>query len=119
MRALLVATLLAASATAVAAPPPATQREIAGLFSTLEHSGCRFARNGSWYDAGKARAHLQQKYDYLLRRNAVTRTEDFIDLAATRSSMSGRAYLVQCPGSPAVESGPWFRRALVKIRAAK
>ncbi|TZF89788.1 DUF5329 domain-containing protein [Cognatilysobacter lacus] len=118
MRALLVATLLVASATAMASPPPATQREIAGLFSTLERSGCRFARNGSWYDAGKARAHLQDKYNYLLRRDAITRTEDFIELAATRSSMSGRAYLVQCPGASAIESGPWFRNALVKLRSA-
>ena len=116
-RMLLAFLLLALSSVAIAMPPPATQREIAGLFATLEHSNCRFARNGAWYDAARARAHLQRKYDWLLRRNAIARTEDFIDLAATKSSMSGRPYLVQCPGAAAVQSGPWFRAALARLRA--
>lgn len=115
-RRLLATLLLAMSFVATAAPPPATQREIAGLFATLQQSNCRFARNGTWYDAAKAREHLQRKYDWLLRRDAIHRTEDFIDLAATKSSMSGRAYLVQCPGAAAVESGPWFRAALARLR---
>ena len=118
-RPLLALVLLASSATASAAPPPTVQREIAGLFATLEHSGCRFNRNGTWYDAAKARSHLQRKYDWLLRRDAIGRTEDFIDLAATKSSMSGRPYLVQCPGATATESGPWFRRALARLRAPR
>ncbi|WP_133479195.1 DUF5329 domain-containing protein [Cognatilysobacter segetis] len=117
-RRLLASLLLAASFAATAAPPPATQREIAGLFAALEHSGCRFARNGTWYDAHKAREHLQRKYDWLLRRDAIARSEDFIELAATKSSMSGRPYLVQCPGAAAVQSGPWFRAALARVRAA-
>jgi hypothetical protein len=33
--------------------------------------------------------------------------------------MTGRPYLVQCPGKPAVESGTWFRAALAKLRAAR
>jgi hypothetical protein len=118
-RRLLASMLLAMSATAIAAPPPATQREIAGLFSALDHSGCRFARNGTWYDAAKAREHLQRKYDYLLRRDAVHRSEDFIAFAATKSSMTGRVYLVQCPGGPVVESGAWFRGTLAKLRAPR
>jgi hypothetical protein len=118
-RRLLVLALAALSTVAVAAPPTATQHEIAGLFSALDHSGCRFARNGTWYDAPKAREHLQRKYDYLLRRDAIHRSEDFIALAATKSSMTGRAYLVQCPGRPVVESGIWFRAALAKLRAPR
>lgn len=109
--------LLLASTVASAAPPAATQREITQLFSALEHSGCRFNRNGSWYDAAKARDHLQRKYDWLLRRDGITTTESFIDLAASRSSMTGRPYLVQCPGTAAVESGPWFRGLLGRLRA--
>jgi hypothetical protein len=118
-RRLIALALLVLSTAAMAAPPVATQQEIAGLFSTLEHSGCRFARNGSWYDASKARDHLQRKYDYLLRRDAIHRSEDFIELAATRSSMSGRAYLVQCPGKPVVESGAWFRAVLSTLRTPR
>jgi len=117
-RHLFASLLLAVAFASTAAPPAATQREIAGLFATLERSGCRFARNGTWHDAPHARAHLQRKYDWLLRHDAIQRTEDFIHLAATKSSMSGRAYLVQCPGAAAVESGPWFRRALATLRTS-
>lgn len=120
MRSPILALVLAAlSTSAIAMPPAATQREISGLFSTLEHSGCRFNRNGTWYDAGKAREHLQRKYDYLLRRDAIRSTESFIDLAASKSSMTGRAYLVQCPGTAAVDSATWFRRALARVRTAR
>lgn len=117
MRALSASLLLLVTSLAHAAPPPATQREIAQLFDALEHSGCRFERNGSWYDAPKAREHLQRKYDYLLRRDAVRSTEAFIDLAASKSSMSGRPYRVQCAGTAPIDSGPWFRNVLARVRA--
>lgn len=118
MRRLVPLALLAATAVAAATPPPVTQREVAQLFAALDRSGCRFERNGSWYDAAQAHAHLQRKYEYLLRRDAVDSTERFIDLAASRSSMTGRAYAVQCPGQPAVDSATWFRRVLARLRAA-
>lgn len=116
-RVVLSIALCAVAATASAAPPPAAQREIAQLFDALEHSGCRFNRNGSWHDAKAARAHLQDKYDYLVRRDAIRSAEQFIDLAASKSSISGRAYLVQCPGSAEVPSSTWFRRLLTGLRA--
>ncbi|WP_133500760.1 DUF5329 domain-containing protein [Cognatilysobacter terrigena] len=118
MRRILAALALCTAATgALAAPPASTQREITQLFDALDHSGCRFNRNGSWYDAHKARAHLQDKYDYLLRRDAIHSTDDFIDLAASKSSMTGRAYFVQCPGTTEVPSATWFRRLLAGLRA--
>lgn len=119
MRRLVPLVLLVVTGLAAAAPPPAAQREIAGLFAALDRSGCRFQRNGRWHDAAQAHAHLQRKYDYLLRRDAIDSAERFIDLAASRSSMTGRAYAVQCPGQPAVDSATWFRRALAKVRAAR
>lgn len=109
--------LLIAAASASAAPPPETQREVAQLFTALETSGCRFQRNGSWYSGAQARQHLQRKYDYVRKRDAASSTERFIELAATRSSRSGRAYRVQCPGRPAVDSATWFRGVLAKVRA--
>ncbi|AXK73453.1 hypothetical protein DWG18_14980 [Lysobacter sp. TY2-98] len=118
-RVVLVALLSVLASTAWAAPPPAAQHEIAQLFDALEHSGCRFNRNGSWYDAKAARDHLQDKYDYLVRRDAIHSTEGFIDLAASKSSMSGRAYLVQCPGTAEMPSATWFRRLLAGLRAKR
>lgn len=68
---LLLATLLLAAPVAQAAPSADARREIAQLISSLDGSQCRFQRNGSWYDGSDARAHLQRKYDYLLKKDMV------------------------------------------------
>ena len=100
-----------------AAPSAATQREINGLMQALENSGCRFQRNGSWYDAVAARGHLQRKYDYLLKRDLVDSSEQFIERAASRSSMSGKAYKVSCNGVPEQDASAWFLQQLRRLRA--
>ena len=102
---------------AQAAPGPEAAREIAALMGALEHSGCQFERNGTWHDPAAARAHLQRKYDALLRRGLVDTAEQFIDRAATRSSTSGRAYHVRCGTAPVREAGAWFREQLQRLRA--
>ena len=81
----------------------------------LAASGCRFQRNGNWYDASEARAHLQRKYDYLLKNDKVDTTEQFIDRAASRSSMSGRAYRVKCGGREQ-DASAWFELQLKRLR---
>ena len=101
------------------APATATTREIEQLFSVLEKSNCQFYRNGSWYSAQKASAHLRRKYDYLLKHDRVTSTESFIELAASRSSMSGKPYLVKCGNAEPVESRDWFSKKLVDARASR
>lgn len=113
-----VVVLLAASA-ASAAPPPAVEREIEGLFAALERSGCRFSRNGTWYEAPRARDHLRRKYAWLRDRDALRSTEQFIALAATKSSMTGRAYEVRCGAAPAQPSRAWFERELARLRAGR
>jgi hypothetical protein len=115
--ALLAACLFASHAVA-AALPPAAGAEIDSLLSRLAASDCQFMRNGDWHTAAEARAHLQGKLDYLARRGAVASTEQFIDRAATRSSVSGSAYLVKCGGNPAVPSGRWLHAELRALRTA-
>ncbi len=107
---------LAVAASAPAAPSPVASREIAGLIQALGASHCEFNRNGSWYDATQARAHLQRKYDYLSKKNLVDSAEQFIDRAASRSSFSGRAYRVRCPDRPEQDSAGWFRAQLQRLR---
>ena len=98
-------------------PSPATSREINQLFVALENSKCEFNRNGSWYDAQKATGHLRRKYDYLLKKGLVTSAESFIDLAAAKSSMSGKPYLVRCDNMRPVPSKSWFAGKLKELRA--
>ncbi|NQD59359.1 DUF5329 domain-containing protein [Pseudomonas sp. CM25] len=94
---------------------PQTADEIKGLLEFVEKSGCRFIRNGADYSGPRARAHLEQKLNYLESKNMVKSAEDFIDLAATKSSVSGRAYEVRCSGDVEPAS-VWLHRELQKQR---
>ncbi len=115
-RTTLVILLLTAAATTHAAPDDAARREIAGLIGSLDGSSCRFQRNGSWHDAAEARAHLQRKYDYLLKKDQVDTAEQFIERAASRSSMSGKSYRIACPGQPEQTAAAWFGSRLAAQR---
>ncbi|HIV70099.1 MAG TPA: DUF5329 domain-containing protein [Candidatus Aquabacterium excrementipullorum] len=99
-----------------AEPSEATRREVAHLFRHLEQSGCQFQRNGTWYDAHQAVGHLQQKYDYLLKKGLAPTTEAFIERAGSQSSMSGKAYEVRCGQSVPVHSADWLRIELARYR---
>lgn len=92
------------------------KQEIAYLFTNLKSSGCEFNRNGTWYKAGEAADHLNQKYEYLLKKGYISTTEDFIARAASESSMSHKAYVVRC-GKVETKSAAWFKEALNKYRS--
>jgi Family of unknown function (DUF5329) len=99
-----------------AEPPRTAQIEIHYLLSYIATSGCSFYRNGSWYDASRAKAHLQAKYNYLAARNLIGSTEDFIEKGATKSSISGQPYRIKCGTGREVASGEWLREVLVRYR---
>ena len=113
----LVALALAlAPGIAGAAPSADARREIAQLIGSLDGSQCQFQRNGSWYGPADARSHLQRKYDYLLKKDMVDSAEQFIERAASQSSMSGKAYRIRCPGQPEQTSAAWFGARLQSLR---
>jgi len=113
VKALLVALLLAAPTA------PAVRAEIDQLLARLESSGCQFNRNGSWYPAAEAKSHLLRKLEYFDDRSGVASTEQFIALVASRSSVSGKPYLVQCASAAAVESETWLTARLREIRGGR
>ena len=100
----------------VAASPPSPAHEIEALIASLGASGCDFQRNGSWHAVKKAEEHLRRKYEWLRERNLAATAEQFIERAGTKSSMSGRAYQVRCPGQPIVTSAQWLRARLLELR---
>ena len=112
---LLAGLLLCIPQIASAAPTPRAKAEIVGLMDALSNSGCRFQRNGDWYGAAEARAHLQRKYDYLLKKDKVDTAEQFIARAASTSSMSGQAYRVKC-NSMEQDAASWFDGQLKRLR---
>ncbi len=101
---------------AAAVPAPVAEREVDALLAALQASPCRFQRNGSWYPAAEATAHLQRKYDYLRKRDLAASAEQFIERGASRSSSSGKAYRVACPGQPEQDAATWFAQQLAALR---
>jgi len=93
---------------------PQSKVEIDYLFSYLKNSGCQFNRNGKWYGADEAVSHLGTKYKYLLEKNMLSTTDDFIDKAATSSSTSGKPYFVKCGNEEPMQSSVWFKAVLSK-----
>jgi hypothetical protein len=102
---------------ASAAPTPAPVRaEVEALLAKLQASGCEFGRNGSWYSGSEAKSHLLRKLEYLEGKGTIHSAEQFIELAATKSSSSGQSYQVKCGGQPAIESKVWLTEQLPAIR---
>ena len=92
-----------------------TEAEIEYLISAVGESGCTFIRNGSRHDAENAASHMRMKY----RRGKryATTAELFIERLASKSSISGKLYTIDCPDSEAVPSGEWLTARLHEYRA--
>lgn len=97
-------------------PPTNVQVEINFLLGYVEGSGCTFYRNGTWHDSQAAQVHLRDKYKYLAARNLINTTEDFIERAATESSLSGQPYEVRCNSNATMTSNQWLRDELARFR---
>ena len=107
--------LAAAGPPATAEPDEAAQTEIAALLAAVGTSGCTFIRNDEPGTATAARAHLERKYRYA--RKKLDSTEDFIERVASKSSMTGRPYLVECPEKPRQPTREWLFECLEEIRS--
>lgn len=108
---------LALAPAARATPPASAQTEINYLLRSIDSSACEFFRNGSWYDAQQGAAHLRDKYEILATGDRIQTAEDFIEQAATKSSLSGQPYQVRCGGDKAVTTNEWLRDLLARYRA--
>lgn len=109
----LVLFMLLAAPSATLAAAGQAEREIAYLLDVIAQSNCRFIRNGVAYGAEEARAHIQKKYDHV--RSRIRTTEDFIRHVATRSSLTGEPYVVECGGRSRA-CADWLREALGRFR---
>ena len=89
------------------------QQEVSYLLDYVAQSGCSFIRNGKVYEAHQARDHLHKKYEHI--KNRISTTEQFITHAASTSSITGKAYQVDC-GDGAMASGKWLEEALLAYR---
>ena len=91
--------------------------EIDFLLDTVVSSHCLFIRNGKEYSAPEAREHLQMKRKRGKRH--YSDTEEFIEKIASKSSLSGKDYLIQCGEAPQQTANEWFSALLQKYREDK
>lgn len=92
----------------------AAELEISYLLEVIGHSDCRFIRNGKTYTAEKAHEHIKTKYEYAKSR--VDTAEQFIEYAASRSSITGADYFVRCQDDT-ILSREWLELKLRDYRA--
>lgn len=112
---LLCAAVLAWGGPAGADVPPAQRPEVEHLIAFVRGSGCVMERNGRRYTADDAARHIRRKYEHF--RDEIHDSGDFIRLAATRSSVTGRPYRVICGGGEPQPAGAWLRRELQRYRS--
>ena len=114
----LLGSFLGLSCGCAAATDASVRLELHALLTHLGTSSCHFNRNGEWHAAKDAQEHLLQKLAYVEARRDLKNSEEFIDVAASTSSMSGQPYLVRCAGAAPVHSAVWLRARLAQMRAA-
>jgi hypothetical protein len=85
------------------------------LASVEALDGASFIRNGREYDASTAAKHLRLK----LRSagDKVRTAEDFVELCASKSSMTGEPYLIRFADGTTVTSEAFFRNKLKTFAA--
>ncbi|WP_455207024.1 DUF5329 family protein [Kaarinaea lacus] len=89
------------------------ESEISHLLSYIENSPCSFIRNGTTHNGADAKEHIVKKYNYFKER--INSAEQFIEYAATKSTMSGKKYKVQCAGKEYL-TAQWLHDELKKYR---
>jgi len=108
----------AVAASFAASLSPVARAEIESLLGRLEASSCEFQRNGARHSAAEASSHLRVKLKVLDERGMVASAEQFIERAATQSSMTGGPYLVRCANAAPVPSSTWLSSQLQLMHSA-
>ena len=88
--------------------------EIEHLLQFVKNTDCAYERNGEKHSGVEAAKHIQKKYDYY--EDDIDSAEKFIELSASKSTMSGKPYLIYCPNQEVITSQAWLRFALTQYR---
>ncbi|MDK1287600.1 DUF5329 family protein [Pseudoalteromonas umbrosa] len=94
-----------------------TAAEIQHLLTFIETSNCQYERNGSLHTARDAKQHISKKYHYY--QDDIESAEDFISLTASKSSLSGKPYLIHCSNNKPIKSSEWLLLELKAFRKQK
>ncbi|TGK32710.1 hypothetical protein EHQ12_12275 [Leptospira gomenensis] len=93
------------------------QNDLNSLMNSLEVCQCKFIRNGSEHDPKEAREHMERKLKAAEGR--IGNISDFIEHIASKSSISGKPYLVRLKDGKTVEAKLWLTEKWKEISEAK
>jgi len=87
------------------------------LLDYVGKSDATFIRNGQTHTPQEAVNHIKAKYEHF--KNEIRTPEDFIRLAASKSLLTGKPYLVRTPNGKEMRLDVWLTDALKEYRASK
>jgi len=85
------------------------------LIGYVAKSEATFIRNGTPHPAAEAVDHIKAKYAHF--KSEIKTPEDFIRLAASKSLVTGRPYLVKLKDGRQMQVQEWLEAALKEHRA--
>ena len=88
---------------------------IAELLMVVKNAGVKFERDGKTFDGKTAAIHIRKKLDLLAADPGV---DQFIDEVATKSGMTGQAYLVHLDDGSTKTMREWLREQLKALGGA-
>ena len=85
------------------------------LLDYVAKSDATFIRNGQTHTPQEAVNHIKTKYEHF--KSEIKTPEDFIRLSASKSLLTGQAYLVRTPDGKETQLDEWLTQALKRHRA--
>lgn len=87
------------------------QDKIETLISSLSQlSGAKFIRNGQEQTVDEAVAHMRKKWEW--KKTEIKTAQDFITIVGSRSSTTGKPYVIRYSNGSEITSEEWFRKRL-------
>ncbi len=89
---------------------PETEKIETLIVSLKQLVGATFIRNGQEHTLDDAITHMREKWER--KKSEIKTADDFIRIAGSKSSNSGKPYVLKMPDGTEVETEEWFRRQL-------
>ena len=113
--------LLTLMALLLTAPVSAADQQAEDLDNTIQRlivyireSDVTFERNISRHDSAEAAAHIEKKYQHF--KDKINTPEQFIELCATASLVTGKQYLIIDSQGDEIPAGEWLNTELARYR---
>ncbi|XDD50548.1 YfeK family protein [Leptospira sp. WS92.C1] len=87
------------------------------LMNSLESCQCKFIRNGAEHDPKEAREHMERKLNAV--NGKIQTIPDFIENIGSKSSITGKPYLVKLSDGKTKEAAVWLKEKWEELSKVK